>query len=130
MFRRAVLAYPLLFVAYYLAPAFPQVDSAFLADDAYLLLNHSFAGARLLLPPLTSLLLVAVELAALVGLYTLSAHARTLFLLLTLFGMLQILLAGMYIASPVSSALGFVVSLVQGGILAMAYSGSVGRRFQ
>lgn len=79
--------------------------------------------------PIPYIILVAYIVAS-VGLVLLKKWARTVFLALTVSDIVLTGISGVHVSAPLDAAIGYIIALSDGAILAIAYLTSLGGEFE
>lgn len=108
----------------------PFLQSRFIAQDTAIALSWDGYGALLPLPRSIVWLSMLLYVAVAIGLYSFSASARLLFLLLTAFWAVAALIGGLHVYSAFGAFLGGIVGLGDGAMLALAYVSPLRKRFR
>ncbi len=108
----------------------PFVTHHLYTADMLSLLTWTDVGAIVSLNPLVSLLFLIAHFAAAVGLYRFEAWGRTLLLILIVLDVALTPLSGVTIGAPIENTVNFVVILVYGGVLAMAFLPPLAAKFR
>ena len=127
LFKGLILADLAIYLAWYFLPVF---DTPYLSEQSLELLSRHGYGALINVSYAMDDFLFAVGIIVTLGMYFFVPIARVVFLILLLTGIVLTQFYGVVVETGVSRMLGSVVTLLDGVIIAMAFSEPVRNHFR